>query len=236
MFTGIITAIGVVRGVRDVPEGRRLTLEGGWGRTTFVAGEAINLDGAAMTVVDFQDDKFQVEVGEDALATTMLSRMKVGHRVNLERAIRAGDRVDGHFVLGRIDGIGTLDAKGSGGRLTRIHVSLPVSLMRYVIPRGSIAIAGVGLTIDAVDDVSGGVECVVAADARRANTLAEKEIGAEVNVEVDMLARYAERVEQRRDDPVGVRTDRHEPREGAETAPGGDVPDPTLPPDPGSLG
>lgn len=228
MYTGTITAVGVLRASRKTQQGQALTVVGGWKRG-FEIGESIAIDGAGLIVVGFQGDKFQVEVSNECLDRSNFGRRKVGDRVNLERALRVGDAFGGHFVTGSVDGRALVAATEPAGDDVRYHVALPPGLLRYCIPRGSVALDGVALSIHAVNDAGGTIEVLVPAHTRRETTLGDRKVGSSVNVEVDQLARYAERLlSPRSADPEQTRT-----------APGRSVPtglDPTLPPEPGSLG
>jgi len=225
MFTGIITATGKVMTSRQVPEGRAITVAGGWETSDYEVGESIAIDGACMTVIDFQDNKFQVEVSSESLAKTTLGSLKRGSRVNLERALRVGDRLGGHFVTGHIDAVGSVAAREPSGDCVRYHFALPRPLMRYVVTKGSIAIDGVSLTINRINDATSSVEVMIVPHTQIETTLHGKGPGAAINIEVDMFGKYVERLAGGNAIPRGV------PDRG-DTVPAAHVPsDPTMPPD-----
>lgn len=229
MFTGIVTATGKIMTSRKVPEGRALTIAGGWDVHDYVLGESIAIDGACMTVIDFQDSKFQVEVSSESLAKTTLGSLKRGAWVNLERALRVGDRLGGHFVTGHIDGVGSVAAREPSGDCVRVHFALPHELMRYVVPKGSIAVDGISLTINRVNDAASSVEVMIVPHTRLQTTLQAKAPGSPVNIEVDMLGKYVERLTA----TAGARVP-GVVRGG--TAPARPVPmDPTMPPEPDGI-
>ncbi len=228
MFTGIITATGKVMASRKVPAGRRLTVAAGWPSPEFEIGESIAIDGACMTVVDFQDDKFQVEVSSESLDKTTLGAMKRGAVVNLEKALCVGDKLGGHFVTGHVDGVGSVAAREPSGDCIRYHFALPRPLMRYVVPKGSIAIDGISLTINRINDPACSVEVMIVPHTQTETTLQAKGPGATVNIEVDMLGKFVERLGGMSILVQGV--------ESGETEPASRVPmDPTLPPEPDGI-
>ncbi|MCP4870807.1 MAG: riboflavin synthase [Proteobacteria bacterium] len=229
MFTGIITATGKVMTSRKVPKGRALTISGGWDVHDYELGESIAIDGACLTVIDFQDSKFQVEVSSESVDLTTLGSLKRGSVVNLERALKVGDRLGGHFVTGHVDGVGSVAAREPSGEGIRVHFALPRGLMRYVISKGSIAVDGISLTINRVNDAASSVEVMIVPHTQLQTTLQTKGPGASVNIEVDMLGKYVERFTA-----SGVRVPGLVER--GSTAPAKQVPmDPTMPPEPDGL-
>ena len=194
MFTGIITTTGALRTSSKVPEGRRLTIEAGWEDNRFELGESIAIDGACMTVVDFEGDKFQVEVSAESLDKTTLGRLKRGAKVNLERALRVGDRLGGHFVTGHIDGTGSIVSFEDVGDCIRYIFAVPRDLLKYVVYKGSLAIDGISLTVNAVYDATATVEVMIVPHTQQETTLGTKKVGSAVNLEVDMLGKYVERL------------------------------------------
>lgn len=194
MFTGIITATGCITEVRDQPEGRRLSVEGGWPAPDYVLGESIALDGACMTVVAFAGPQFEVEVSSESLKCTTLGSLKAGDRINLERALALGERLGGHLVSGHIDGVGTLHSFAPSGDCLRYLFSVPPELLRYVVPKGSLCIDGISLTVNGVDDSEGTIEMMIVPHTQQETSLRDKSAGDPVNIEVDMLGKYVERL------------------------------------------
>jgi riboflavin synthase len=229
MFTGIVTANGRVLSSREVSSGCRLTIAGGWPVTDYTRGESIAIDGACLTVMDFEDHKFQVEVSSESLERTTLGSLQQGDVVNLERALRVGDRLGGHFVTGHIDGVGTVATREPSGDCIRYRFTLPPELMRYMVKKGSIAIDGVSLTINGVDDGRSSIEVMIIPHTQVETTLASKAPEAEVNVEVDILGKYVERLTN-----TGALIQTLHER--GNTEPAASIPmDPMLPPDPDGL-
>lgn len=148
MFTGIITAVGVVQRVTPIDGGRRLIIAVPW--TDLVEGESIAVDGACLTVESHGDGAFGATVVAASLARTTLGHREVGDRVNLERALAVGDRMGGHWVQGHVDGVGTVVSVEATGADRRMMVRVPPEVARVSVPQGSITVNGVSLTVNAV--------------------------------------------------------------------------------------
>ncbi len=190
MFTGLVEEVGQVREVRPgrptwVRIGARKVLEG-----TRV-GDSISVSGACLTVVELDPDAFAVELAEETLRRTA-PRWQVGARVNLERALRVGDRLGGHFVTGHVDGVGRVVRFDRRPGATDLFVELPPGLEKYVAEKGSIAVDGVSLTVVSVRGRVFSVTLIP--HTLKATTLGELKVGDPVNLEVDLLARYLERL------------------------------------------
>jgi len=203
MFTGIISALGRVVDVQALgagaQHGRRLAIEtpAGW-LDDVQAGDSIAIDGACMTVTSFERApvaRFTVEVSAESLART--ARLAERRDVNLEKALRADDRLGGHLVSGHVDGIGGVVRVTPVGESRELVVRVPRELARFVAYKGSIAIDGVSLTVNRVDDVADGASELsinVIAHTLAHTTLGRLEPGARVNLEIDLIARYVERM------------------------------------------
>jgi len=194
MFTGIVTTTGRIDALTPSPEGIRIAITAGWKSPDYSLGESIALDGACMTVVSFEGSRFEVEVSSESLACTTLGNLGVGSRVNLERALALGDRLGGHMVSGHIDGVGRLLSFEPSGDCLRYRFELPASLLRYVVPKGSLCVDGISLTVNAVDDAEGSVEMMIIPHTQQETSLGGKQPGDSVNIEVDMLGKYVERL------------------------------------------
>lgn len=191
MFTGLVANLGEVEAIDAGAEGARITLRtaigGDLGR-----GDSIAVSGVCLTVADLGAGSVRAEVMNQTLELTTLGEREVGDAVNLEPAVRASDRLGGHIVQGHVDGIAEVIERRDDGFATRVSLRLPGELGRYVVERGSIALDGVSLTIAALrDDV---VEVSLIPETKRTTTLGETRPGDSVNVEVDLIARYAERL------------------------------------------
>jgi riboflavin synthase len=192
MFTGIVEELGTVVEL-DVRGGdARLRVDGPAVVTGTAPGDSIAVDGVCLTVVDVSGTVFGVDVMPESLARTALGRLEVGGRVNLERAVRADGRLDGHLVQGHVDGVGTLLSRTPGERWDDLAFGCPPALARYVAEKGSIAVSGVSLTVTWVAPQSFGVSLIPTTLAR--TTLGGLGVGDEVNLEVDVIAKYVERL------------------------------------------
>ena len=196
MFTGIITDIGRVRSVQSTGagagEGRRFEIETQFDVGDIDIGGSIAHAGACMTVVEKGDDWYAIEVSAESLSKTTLGTWKQGTRVNLERAMRLGDELGGHIVSGHVDGVGELVGRKADGDSQRYTFRAPDDLAKYLAPKGSITIDGVSLTVNEVEGATFGINLIP--HTQTATTLGALEPGDQVNMEIDMLARYVARL------------------------------------------
>jgi len=191
MFTGIVTDIGRVRGVRDTNRDRRFEIETAYDLAGIDIGASISHAGCCLTVVEKGPDWFAVEVSGETLAATTLSQWTEGQPVNLERATRVGDELGGHIVSGHVDGIGEVLSVTEEGGSHRVRIRAPRPLHRYIASKGSIGIEGVSLTVNEVEDDVFGVNIIP--HTWDVTTLGGLAVGSRVNLEIDMLARYLAR-------------------------------------------
>lgn len=192
MFTGLIEEMGVVQKLKKVGDYRLLEVMSPQISSQLSEGESIAVNGVCLTVVSSTDKSFQVEVSSVSLAQTNLGLLKVADPVNLERAMQISDRLGGHLVLGHVDGVGIVgERKATRGGLI-ISIKQPPQLRKYLIPRGSIAVDGVSLTIVSTQASSFTVS-LIPYTAKR-TTLGLKSVGERVNLEADILAKYVERL------------------------------------------
>ncbi|MGH6909395.1 MAG: riboflavin synthase [Phenylobacterium sp.] len=191
MFTGIVTDVGRVRAVRETNRDRRFEIETAFDLATLDIGASVSHAGCCLTIVEKGPDWFAVEVSGETLSATTLYNWKAGRRVNLERAARVGDELGGHIVSGHVDGVGEVISVESEGGSHRVQVRVPRPLHRYIAPKGSIAIEGVSLTVNEVEDDVFGVNLIP--HTWDVTTLGELKPGSRVNLEIDMLARYLAR-------------------------------------------
>mgnify|MGYP003336434029 CR=1 FL=1 len=190
MFTGLVETTGTVRSVVARGTGKVAWITSSL--TSLVLGESVACDGVCLTVEAWEGDSFQVTVGEETLRRTTWEGVAPGRRLHLERALRLGDRLGGHLVQGHVDGIGTVRALRPHAGWTGIDVELPPDLARYVVEKGSICIDGVSLTVNGID---GRVFSVGIIPHTQALThLGALRPGDRVNLEVDILAKYVERL------------------------------------------
>ncbi len=191
MFTGIVREVGEVGALERFSGGARLRV-GADLASELEPGESVAVAGACLTAAELGGDEFAADVMNQTLSLTTLGELRAGSGVNLEPAVRAGQPLGGHLVQGHVDATGEVVAITADGVARRVRVSIPGELERYVIPQGSIAIDGVSLTVSAIGEE--GIEVSLVPETLERTTLGRLEPGARVNVEVDQLARYVERL------------------------------------------
>jgi riboflavin synthase len=157
-------------------------------------GESIAVDGVCLTVTEREERRFRVLAGAETLRRTTLGALAAGGRVNLERALRAGDRLGGHVVSGHVDGVAEIGARRALGANLELEFRPPAPLLRYLVEKGSVAVDGISLTVNRVGDTSFEVALIPHTVERTA--LAAKKVGDKVNLEVDMIAKYVEKLVQ----------------------------------------
>lgn len=196
MFTGIVTALGEVKAVERLGGLSRLSLSAPYNAADVAIGASIAHEGCCLTVVQATPEKdglrYVVEVAPESLALTTLGALKAGDRVNLERSLRVGDELGGHMVQGHVDGLGDVLSATRDGESWRLKIKPPASINHLVAPKGSIAINGVSLTVNEVDADGFGV--LIIPHTWSVTTLSRLKAGDKVNLEADMMARYAARL------------------------------------------
>src|SRR5258706_1602082 len=193
MFAGIVAAVGRISKARVEGDGLRLRIEApGLGLQDVAVGGSIAVQGVCLTVVAKDTDGFEADVSKATLAVT--HGLEEGYEVNLEKSLRVGDRVDGHFMAGHVDGVGEVVAVEELGGSALLVIDAPKDLSRFIAKKGSIAVDGVSLTVNAVEGSRFEVNLIP--HTRSVTTLRNLAPGARVNLEVDMIARYAERLLQ----------------------------------------
>ena len=193
MFTGIIQDVGRISGLEKIAQDVRLRVD--VDRLSLAhcrIGDSIAVSGVCLTVTALRPAGFSADVSHETLSLTTIGSWSNGVRVNLEMALRVGDAIGGHLVCGHIDGMGVVEKLESDGRSQRVDVRVPQALARYVARKGSIAIDGVSLTVNEVEAAIFGVNIIP--HTQSATTFDELRPGRCVNIEVDQLARYVERV------------------------------------------
>ena len=190
MFTGIIEGLGTISGVRPAGQGKRLSVEADFTLDQTKIGDSIAVNGACLTVINIRAKQFEVDLSPETLATSTFDQARRGNRVNLERALRLSDRIDGHLVSGHIDGTGMIKSKEKQGNAIMVTFTVPEALTRYMIHKGSVAVDGVSLTINACDTTSFAVSIIpYTADL---TTVGLKQKGDAVNIETDMIGKFVE--------------------------------------------
>ena len=193
MFTGIIQAIGKIKRVEQRQGDVRLTVAtNDLDLSDAKLGDSIAVNGVCLTAIELTHGQFVADVSNETLSTTTIGRIKAGWAVNLECALQAQTRLGGHLVSGHVDGVGQVLEKKADARSIRFTFSVPPELARYVAQKGSICIDGISLTVNSVDDVSFSVNIVP--HTLDKTSLGKTHVGDWVNLEVDVIARYLERL------------------------------------------
>ena len=191
MFTGIVEELGLVRTLRLLPESGQLTVEGKKVLDGTQIGDSIAVNGVCLTVIRQSEGEFTVDVMAETLSKTNLAELKSGSRVNLERALQLQTRLGGHLVSGHIDGVGSLRKITSHGIAQVYEISAPPTLLSYILPKGSVAIDGISLTV--IDVESDHFTVSLIPHTFEQTTLGFKGIGASVNLETDLIGKYVAR-------------------------------------------
>ncbi|HTZ90769.1 MAG TPA: riboflavin synthase [Streptosporangiaceae bacterium] len=196
MFTGIVEELGEVVGIQQDGDSARLTVRGPLVTGDAASGDSIAINGVCLTVTQAQDDVFSADVMGETLSRSSLGALSTGAVVNLERPLRPDSRLGGHIVQGHVDGTGAVLARRPAGNWEVVRISIPPSLARYLVEKGSVAVDGISLTVSALGE-SGGehwFEVSLIPTTLERTTLGGKQPGAVVNLEVDMIAKYVERL------------------------------------------
>ncbi len=192
MFTGIIEELGTVESIEDQGDAVRLTVRGPVVTDDAGRGDSIAVNGVCLTVATHQGDSFTAEVMQETLAKSSLGSLEPGGRVNLERAVTPATRLGGHIVQGHVDGTGTILGRTPSEHWEVVEVSLPADLARYLVPKGSITVDGISLTVVEVGTEAFTVSLIPETLAR--TTLGLRQPGDVVNLEVDVIAKYVEKM------------------------------------------
>lgn len=192
MFTGIVEELGEVAEVVDLGAAARLRVRGPLVSADARHGDSIAVNGVCLTVVEVEDGVFAADVMKATLDHSALGTLRTGHTVNLERAVRAGARLGGHIVQGHVDGTGTVLERTRAEHWELVRIAVPAHLERYVVEKGSITVDGVSLTVAGLDP--GELSISLIPTTLELTTLGRKEPGDPVNLEVDVIAKYVERL------------------------------------------
>jgi riboflavin synthase len=192
VFTGIIEELGTVQGIEDQGDAVRLTVRGPHVTADAALGDSISVNGCCLTVAERAGETFTADVMRETLDKTSLGALEAGGRVNLERAVTAATRLGGHIVQGHVDGTGTLVARTPSEHWEVVEITLPGTLARYLVDKGSVTVDGVSLTVVSAGEQTFTVSLIPETLAR--TTLGLKQPGDPVNLEVDVIAKYVERL------------------------------------------
>ncbi|MHB8643268.1 MAG: riboflavin synthase [Gaiellaceae bacterium] len=192
MFTGIVRERGIVAAVEGGADGLGLVVEGPETAAVTALGDSVSIDGVDLTATEIADGRMTFHAVPETLSRTTLGALAAGTEVNLEPALRAGEPFGGHYVQGHVDGVGTVRSVDREGEGLRVWIELPEALRRYVVEKGSITVQGVSLTVADVSDDAFAVALIPFTLA--ATTLGTLAVGGRFNLEVDVLAKYVERL------------------------------------------
>jgi riboflavin synthase len=192
MFTGIVEEMGSVKALRREAGSARLTISASTVLNGTALGDSICVNGVCLTVVDMSTSEFTADVAVETLNVTNLGDLKIGAKVNLERALQLSSRIGGHLVSGHVDAVGRIRSKRDEGNGWRIFIEAPEQVLRYVIKKGSIAIDGISLTVADVDKT--GFSIAMIPHTAQLTTLGFKTAGESVNLETDIIGKYVEKL------------------------------------------
>jgi len=191
MFTGIIERIAKIVRIQPLGKGKKFLIDPG-AKLEVSLGESIALDGACFTVVSLEGNNFWVEVSSESLSRTSFDKIQAGDQVNLERSLRLTDRLGGHIVLGHIDGIGAIKRIEQRGEFMEIEIEAPREVAGFLVEKGSIAVDGISLTINALSGQN--FSAMLIPETLKRTTLAGKKTGERVNLEADIIGKYVARL------------------------------------------
>ncbi|MEW8507976.1 MAG: riboflavin synthase [Candidatus Thiodiazotropha sp.] len=193
MFTGIIQAVGSITGMESRQGDLRLTIQSGeLDLQGVVLGDSIATNGICLTVIDLSGAGFSADVSRETLSLTTLEKMHPGNQVNLEKALTLSTPLGGHLVSGHVDGVGRVVERRDDARSIRFRIEAPAALARYIAHKGSICVDGVSLTVNGVEGAS--FELNIVPHTLKQTIIGNYRVGSEVNLEVDLVARYLERL------------------------------------------
>ena len=197
MFTGLVESLGKVAGIEMATDSAVITFESVPFADQLQVGDSVSVNGTCLTVTKFDSKSFSVDVMTQTLKLTSLQNLQKGDAVNLERAALVSSRLGGHIVQGHIDGTGSITKLAPGEKWLQMDIQFPSELMKYVVSQGSICIDGVSLTVGSVADDANQITVWLIPETLAKTNLSAKKIGDLVNIEVDVLAKYVERLTKR---------------------------------------
>ena len=198
MFTGLISELGKVSAITKGESSAIFTINAPLLINEIKLGDSVAVNGVCLTVTEFDSSGFAVDVMVQTLNLTSTGQLKAGSPVNLELATRSSDRLGGHIVQGHVDGVGKVVALSADSQWTRMDISVPSDLMKYVVAQGSICIEGVSLTVGELNDKADQVSVWLIPETLERTTIGTKSAGDVINIEVDVLAKYVERMMEKK--------------------------------------
>jgi riboflavin synthase len=197
MFTGLIQAVGKVAEITRGTDSAVFRFEVAGFLDDVKLGDSIAVNGVCLTVIEFAQDHFSADVMIQTLKLSSLGSLELGSLVNLELAAKVSDRLGGHIVQGHVDGVGTVQGITPSEKWQQVDITIPDHLMKYLQPQGSICVDGVSLTVGALDDAANQISVWLIPETLRKTNLHARKVGDSVNIEVDVLAKYVERLMKR---------------------------------------
>jgi riboflavin synthase len=192
MFTGIIEGFGTIRSLSGAGQGKRMSLESDFELDRTKLGDSIAVNGACLTAVKISGKVFEVDISPETIEKSTFKSAKTGDRVNLERAIKLGDRLDGHIVTGHIDGTGVIESVETSSNAIIIKIKAPEKVMKYIIEKGSVAVDGTSLTVNSCDENS--FSLAIIPHTKGLSIVGSKKVGEKVNLETDVVGKYIEKL------------------------------------------
>ncbi len=192
MFTGIVTALGQIEKVDAGRSDVRYSISTPWDMSTFAMGSSIACSGCCLTVVEKEGSSFSVDVSRETLSKTNLEKWDVGSRINLEQSLKLNDELGGHIVSGHIDGLAVIESIVPEGGSFRLRLRVPSDLQKFIAPKGSVALDGVSLTVNEVEEDIFGINIIP--HTWEVTTFGQARVGDAMNMEIDVLARYVARI------------------------------------------
>ena len=199
MFTGLVQAIGKVRSIEKQVSSAKLLIADADIASKVAIGDSVSVNGTCLTVTQISQDSFSVDVMTQTLDLTSTGQLEIGSVVNLELATLASGRLGGHIVQGHVDGVGKVISLEPGEQWSRLDVAIPAHLMKYIVAQGSICIDGVSLTVGELNDALNQITLWLIPETLGKTTLSTKQSGDAINIEVDVLAKYIERLIERKE-------------------------------------
>ena len=194
MFTGLISHLGSVKSIELNGDSAKLSIQSPEIAGEIKVGDSVAVNGVCLTVTDFDSQAFEVDVMVQTLNLTSIGKLKQSDQVNLELATKSSDRLGGHIVQGHVDGVAQVAAIAQEPKWQRMEIKLPKALMKYVVAQGSITVEGVSLTVGQLDDDADQVTVWLIPETLAKTNLSTKKVGDPLNIEVDVLAKYVERL------------------------------------------